>query len=336
MASQAAEIDRLTDEVRTTRQVLGHRYDDSNIVGRSRGMQQVFATLDRVIESDIPVLILGESGTGKELIARALHVHGSRRQRPFVAINCAAVPPALLESELFGHVRGAFTGADRDHDGLLVSARGGTVLLDEIGDMPLEMQAKLLRVLQEGEVRAIGATRPRKVDFRLACATDRDLAAEVDAGRFRQDLFYRVNVVPIRLPPLRDRREDIPELAHHFIAQHAQRLGRTVPRLERDALQVLLRHRWPGNVRELENLLLQAVLLCESDRIRATDVQVMTRSAAQPARIRSRRDYREAEQETIRDALVASRWNVSRVARELGMSRPTLYRKMRRYGIHEP
>jgi transcriptional regulator with GAF, ATPase, and Fis domain/serine/threonine protein kinase len=335
MASQAQEIDRLTDEVRTTRQVLEHRYDYSNIVGRSRGMQQVFAMLDRVIDSDVPVLILGESGTGKELIARALHVHGKRRDKPFVAINCAAVPPTLLESELFGHVRGAYTGADRDHDGLLVSARGGSVLLDEIGDMPLGMQAKLLRVLQEGEVRPLGATRSTKVSFRLACATNRNLIEDVGAGRFRQDLFYRINVVPITLPPLRERRDDIVELAHHFLERHAQKLGKPVPRLDREALQALIRHSWPGNVRELENVLLQAVLLCEANRVRAVDVQGTSRPVAPLKRIRSRRDYQTEEEERIRSALVASRWNVSQVARELGVSRPTLYRKMRQYGIHE-
>lgn len=335
MASQAEEIDRLTDEVRTTRQVLEHRYDYSNIVGRSRGMQQVFAMLDRVIDSDVPVLILGESGTGKELIARALHVHGKRRDKPFVAINCAAVPPTLLESELFGHVRGAFTGADRDHDGLLVSARGGSVLLDEIGDMPLAMQAKLLRVLQEGEVRPLGATRSAKVNFRLACATNRNLIEDVGAGRFRQDLFYRINVVPLTLPPLRERRDDIAELAHYFLEQHAKRLSKPVPRLDREALQALIRHSWPGNVRELENVLLQAVLLCEANRVRAVDVQGMSRTTAPLSRIRSRRDYQAEEEERIRSALAASRWNVSQVARELGVSRPTLYRKMRQFGIHE-
>jgi len=335
METQAAEIDRLTDEVRVTRQVLDHRYDYSNIIGRSSGMQHVFAMLDRVIESDVPVLVLGESGTGKELIARALHVHGVRRDKPFVGINCAAVPHQLLESELFGHTRGAFTGADRDHEGLLVSARGGTVLLDEIGDMPLGMQAKLLRVLQEGEVRPVGATRSKKVDFRLACATHRDLGTEVAAGRFRQDLFFRINVVPITLPPLRERREDIAELAHHFLAIHARRLGKPIPKLDRDALQALLRHPWPGNVRELENVLLQAVLLCEGDRVRAADVRGPSRiTQAKP--IRNRADYRNEERERIREALIASRWNVSQVARELGMSRPTLYRKMRQHGIQEP
>ncbi len=335
METQAAEIDRLTDEVRVTRQVLEHRYDYSNIIGRSSGMQHVFAMLDRVIESDVPVLVLGESGTGKELIARALHVHGARRDKPFVGINCAAVPHHLLESELFGHTRGAFTGADRDHEGLLVSARGGTVLLDEIGDMPLGMQAKLLRVLQEGEVRPVGATRSKKVDFRLACATHRDLGAEVAAGRFRQDLFFRINVVPITLPPLRERREDIAELAHHFLAIHARRLGKPVPKLDRDGLQALLRHPWPGNVRELENVLLQAVLLCEGDRVRAADVRGPSR-ITQSKPIRNRADYRNEERERIREALIASRWNVSQVARELGVSRPTLYRKMRQHGIQEP
>lgn len=335
MDSQAAEIGRLTDQVRTTQQVLEHRYDYSNIVGRSRAMQQVFATLDRVIDSEVPVLILGESGTGKELIARALHVHGRRRNRPFVAINCAAVPHQLLESELFGHTKGAFTGAERDHDGLFVAAQGGTVLLDEIGDMPLDMQVKLLRVLQEGEVRPIGSSRAKRVDFRLACATHRDLDAAVAEGRFRQDLYYRIKVVALTLPALRERKEDIPELAHHFLDRHARKLGKPVPKLDREALQVLLRHRWPGNVRELENLLLQAVLLCDNDRVGAADVHPQP-GRAEPQRLKSRRDYHAAEQEQIREALAASRWNVSLVARERGISRPTLYRKMRRYGIHEP
>ena len=335
MQGQAQEIDRLVDEVRAKQKVLEHRYDYSNILGRSPGMLAVLSILDRVLDTDAPVLIQGESGTGKELIARAIHFNGRRRNEPFVAINCGAVQAQLLESELFGHVRGAFTGADRDREGLLVSARDGTVLLDEIGEMPLDMQVKLLRVLQDREVRPVGSTKSRQTGFRLVCATNRRLRDEVASGRFREDLFYRIGVVELTVPPLRERAEDIPELAHHILQRVAKEVGRSVPRVERKAMQALLRHVWPGNVRELENVLVTALLMAEEGRALSTrDIQLPSQNTRPATPVASRRDYQRAEEERIRDALVACRWNVSEVARQLGVSRPTLYRRLRRYGIH--
>jgi two-component system nitrogen regulation response regulator GlnG len=231
------------------------------MLGTSAPMQKVYALLERLTQADVPVLIHGETGTGKELVARALHEHGRRRGKRFVAVNCAAVPANLLESELFGHQRGAFTGAIADRPGQFVVADGGTLFLDEIGDMPLEMQSKLLRVLQEGEVRAVGSNRVQKVDVRMVAASHKDLTNLVREGRFRQDLFYRLNVVAIELPPLRDRGPDLPLLVRAFLERLARQQGRPTPELSERALAALVAHRWPGNVRELENELSRALAL---------------------------------------------------------------------------
>jgi DNA-binding NtrC family response regulator len=294
-------------------------------------MQAVFAVLDRVIDAPVSILIQGESGTGKELVARAIHANGPRRDGPFVALDCgAAGGDGLLESELFGHVRGAFTGAVTDRAGLFEAASGGTLLLDEIGDMPPDMQVKLLRVLQQREVRRLGASRVIPVDIRLLCATNRTLREEVAAGRFRKDLFYRIGVVEVTLPPLRDRAEDIPALAEHLIARVAAAQGRPAPRLTEGALRLLLAHPFPGNVRELENVLTKAVLLAEGDRIAAADLSLPT-SAPPPAAGRAAFEAGEAERilATLRD----TGWNASEACRRLGMPRATFYRKLKRYGI---
>jgi len=235
------------------------------IVGDSPAIRAVFALLDKVVASDVPVLIQGETGTGKELVARALHEHGARRDAPFLAENCAAVPANLLESELFGHVKGAFTGAVSDRRGHFTAARGGTVFLDEIGDMPLEMQAKLLRVLQDGEVRPVGSDRSERVDVRVVAASNKDLRALAGEGGFREDLFFRLNVIAIELPPLRAREGDVRHLARFFAARAASASGREVPRIAPEALDALERWSWPGNVRELENELLRAVALTRGE-----------------------------------------------------------------------
>ncbi|WP_437692149.1 sigma 54-interacting transcriptional regulator [Sorangium sp. So ce176] len=332
LRGQAAEIDRLQEEVLVRQQALEHRYDYGAIVGRGPALRAVFATLDRVVDTPVSVLVTGESGTGKELVARAIHFAGPRKSGPFMGINCAALPAALLESELFGHVRGAFTGADRDRSGLVVAARGGTLFLDELGEMPLEVQAKLLRVLQEREVRPVGSAEAVRVDFRLVCATNRDLLAETARGRFREDLYYRVAVVQIRLPPLRDRLEDLPELALHFVRRAAEQLGRPAPQLSREALRRLGQHGWPGNVRELENVITKAVVLCDGRKIGPDDVDLPPPRDGGRGAPRSLRDERAA----LLAALERTGWNALQAAREAGMSRATFYRKLRRLGIERP
>ncbi|WP_434047098.1 MULTISPECIES: sigma 54-interacting transcriptional regulator [Sorangium] len=332
LRGQAAEIDRLQEEVLVRQQALEHRYDYGAIVGRGPALRAVFATLDRVVDTPVSVLVTGESGTGKELVARAIHFAGPRKSGPFMGINCAALPAALLESELFGHVRGAFTGADRDRTGLVVAARGGTLFLDELGEMPLEVQAKLLRVLQEREVRPVGSAEAVRVDFRLVCATNRDLLAETARGRFREDLYYRVAVVQIRLPPLRDRLEDLPELALHFVRRAAEQLGRPAPQLSREALRRLGQHGWPGNVRELENVITKAVVLCDGRKIGPDDVDLPPPRDGGRGAPRSLRDERAA----LLAALERTGWNALQAAREAGMSRATFYRKLRRLGIERP
>ena len=243
-----------------------------DIITRSSRMRGVLRMAEKASSSTIPVLIEGESGVGKELIARAIHGSGERRARPFVAVNCGAIPDNLVESLLFGHEKGAFTGATDRHVGKFVEATGGTLFLDEVGELPLEAQVKLLRALQEGEVEPVGARRPAKVDVRLISATNRDLVADVKSGRFREDLFYRLHVFPIPVPPLRERSEDVPELARHFLARFAAEEGKRTNRLSREALDLLCAYRWPGNVRQLENAIFRAVVLAEGDAIDIGDL----------------------------------------------------------------
>jgi two-component system response regulator HydG len=244
------------------------------LVGRTAGITMVGDLVRRVAATSAPVLVLGETGTGKELVARAIHAEGSRKDGPFVAVNCAAVPEALLESELFGHVRGAFTGATQTRRGLFVEADGGTLLLDEIGDMPLALQAKLLRVLETGEVRSVGSDAPRTTNVRIVAATHHDLAARIKQGQFRQDLFFRLNVVPIAIPPLRERREDIPLLLAHFLRKSRERFPRATPRgFSGEALKILADHPWPGNVRQLENAIDRWIITGDAEEISAAEVR---------------------------------------------------------------
>jgi serine/threonine-protein kinase PknK len=329
---QAREIERLKREVLTQRQSLELRYDYSHIVGRGPAMRAVLEKLDRVIDSDASVLILGESGTGKELVARAIHWNGPRKAGPFLGINCAALPEALLESELFGHVRGAFTGADRDKLGLLQTAAGGTLFLDELGELPLPLQAKLLRVLQEREVRPLGSEKSLPLDVRLVAATHRDLERAMAEGKFREDLYYRIAVVTVALPPLRERPEDLPVLCEKILQRLGHDAGKKPAELGQDALRRLSAHAFPGNVRELENVLTRAFVLAPGAKIRAEDLDLGGKRAPAP-RARSRRDFETDEKERILAALRAARWNVSVVARSLGIPRNTLYRKLARYGL---
>lgn len=268
---RALEDWRLRREATTLRRALGNR--DDGLIGESGAMQQVYDLVQRVGGADAPVLVLGETGTGKGMIARAVHAHSDRRRGPFVTVNCAAVPEALLESELFGHVRGAFTGATSRRVGLFEEATRGTLFLDEIAEMSPALQAKLLRVLESGLVRAVGADREREVDVRIIAATHRDLRERAAAGAFREDLFYRLDVLRIELPALRHRREDLPLLVDHFIARaRAKHRSSRVERISPDALEKLAAHSWPGNVRELQHVVERAVLLGESDRITLADI----------------------------------------------------------------
>jgi len=272
---------RLEDEVVSLRGALRERYRLDNLVGASPGMQEVFALIERVSATDVPVLISGESGTGKELVARAIHQNSHRAAGPFVALNCAAVPESLLESEFFGHERGAFTGAVRTHSGRFEQADGGTLFLDEIGAMRVDLQAKLLRALQEGEIQRLGATAPRKVDVRILAATCEDLEQSIRKRTFREDLYYRLNVVPIELPPLRERPEDLSLLVDHFVTRAASKFGRGAISVAPEVLDRLQRHVWPGNVRELENCIERMVVLTRERRLTLRDVPpAVGRSAA--------------------------------------------------------
>ncbi|HJZ83929.1 MAG TPA: sigma-54 dependent transcriptional regulator, partial [Polyangia bacterium] len=259
VVARAMEKRALVRENRLLRAELKGQYHLDRLVGKSAAMARVFDLVRKVAAAKTNVLITGESGTGKELVARALHQIGSRPDGPFVAVNCGAIPEALLESELFGHLRGAFTGADRDHPGLFVAASSGTLFLDEIGELPMALQVKLLRALQERSVRPVGGSTEREVDVRVVAASNRDLEGEVERGAFRQDLYYRLNVIQIQMPPLRARRDDIPLLAHLFAERYAAELGKPVPILAPDALRALCEYDYPGNVRELENLVERAV-----------------------------------------------------------------------------
>jgi transcriptional regulator with GAF, ATPase, and Fis domain/serine/threonine protein kinase len=300
---------------------------DGPVVGRSPGLRQALELARRVAASDLSILIEGESGTGKELLARYIHDQSLRRKGPFLAINCAAVPETLLESELFGHVRGAFTGAVRDAHGLFRAAGGGTVMLDEIGDMPPRMQPRLLRVLQEREVRPVGGSDSVPVDVRVIAATNKDLEAEVEAGRFRQDLFFRLVGVSIRMPPLRERLEDIPLLARAALSRITREPGMRHVELSREAQAALLRHSWPGNVRELEQSLRRAVLVAEGDRIRSDDLELRTETPSRMAALRS------FDRDLVVQALRAAGGNRSAAARALGVSRISIHRWIKRYGL---
>jgi transcriptional regulator with PAS, ATPase and Fis domain len=304
-------------------------------------MLRIVHLVESLSQSTATVLITGESGTGKEVIARTLHANSLRCTGPFVAVNCGALSADLLESELFGHVKGAFTGAVRDRVGRLELARGGTIFLDEIGDVPLHLQVKLLRVLQERQFERVGESTPRMMDARIIAATNQDLLEMIRAGRFREDLYYRLRVVPIHLPPLRERPEDIALIAQHLLAHIGGRAGRAL-RLSPDTLNVLETCRWPGNVRELENALEYSVALCSGQTIQIEDLppelrgaeallpprDAAARGAALPVEIPS-----DPERERIVKALAAHRWNRNRAAQALGVSRSTLWRRMRELGV---
>ncbi|WAT84255.1 sigma-54-dependent transcriptional regulator [Delftia acidovorans] len=307
--------------------------DEAELVSGSEAMRQVFKRIGLAADSDATVLVLGETGTGKELVARALHRNSARAERPFVAVNCAAIPADLMESELFGHVKGAFTGAVSDRAGRFREAQGGTLFLDEVGDMPLPTQAKILRALQEREITPVGASRALPVNVRIIAATHRDLPAAVKEGRFREDLWYRLQVVPVHLPPLRERLGDVLLLAEHFLRQGG---GASPKRLGADAARLLLAHDWPGNVRELRNAMERAALLCPGPVIGAEHIGLQPAVAHGPAI-----DWNgplaaavaQLEREMVTRALAAATGNRAEAARRLGLSRQQLYRKLAEFGL---
>ena len=305
------------------------------IVGSSAAMRDLVHQLQRISDSDCTVLITGESGTGKELVARSLHDHGPRQSMPFLAINCAALPPDLLESELFGHLKGSFTGASQNAMGLFAAASGGSLLLDEVGTLPLELQPKLLRVLQERTVKPLGGQSETRFDARLIAATNRDLDAAVTEGSFRRDLLFRLDVVRVHVPPLRERDQDVLELARHFLQKHCARSGRSVPVLTREAIERLTSYDWPGNVRELENYMQAALALANEGRIDAQHVPPHVRREAKPARTpESDLPLLETvEREHIARVLRAVGGNKAAAARILGINRVTLYRKLAQHGV---
>jgi two-component system response regulator PilR (NtrC family) len=325
-----AEHRRLLLENRNLRRSLD-RDAPGGMLGASPAMARVLETVDRVASLPSHVLITGESGTGKELVAHAIHLRGSRAAAPFVPINCAAIPEPLLESELFGHVRGAFTGAVDNKEGLLKTAGDGTIFLDELGDMPLSIQAKLLRAIESREIQPVGSTRRVQIHARLLAATHRDLRAEAQAGRFREDLYYRLAVVEIHVPPLRERREDIPLLANHFVAKYARELGRDVRGIAREALRQLGGHDWKGNVRELSNAIERAVIFAAGDQLAAEDLPEAVRAAA-PRDPEYSPELRAARAEFERDhilrVIAQCDGNKRKAAKLLGLGVTSLYRKL--------
>ncbi len=331
LVSNALGRRRDQKELTRLRENLEEIYPDTKLIGKSPPMKHVLELIEMVAPTDTTVLIAGESGTGKELVARAIHAAGPRRYMPMVVIHCGALTETLLESELFGHERGAFTGAQYRKKGKFEVADGGTVFLDEISDISLKTQTDLLRVLQEKEIVRVGSTQSVKVDFRCVAATNRDLENLVKAGSFRPDLFYRLNVFSINLPPLRERREDIPLLADHFLRKFATAMNKPVPKLSARALDLLLKYEWPGNVRELENAVERALVIGREQDIQAADFPFQSQAAGQL--LPNGRTLEEVERIHIEKTLRETNHNLSRAARILNIDRTTLYSKLKRYGL---
>jgi two-component system response regulator HydG len=342
VVERALEARSLRQEVRRLRGELARSYGLPNIIATNPQMVAVLETLKQVADSPASVLLTGESGTGKDLLARALHFESSRRDGPFVPINCAALPEALIESELFGHVRGAFTDARQSKMGLFGAARGGTIFLDEIGEMPMGLQAKLLRVIEDKQVRPIGATEETPVDVRVVAATNADLERLLHEGRFRSDLYYRLAALTLAVPPLRDRPEDLPLLLKHFLSRASAEAGKTPPEIEPEAIACLMRYGWPGNVRELHNVMQTAVLLCGGNRLMVKDLP--PRIAGTPASpkltiaeaVDRRLSLDRLEREYVRAILGSVNGNKREAAAILQIDRKTLYRKLEEPELEEP
>ena len=328
----ALENRRLASEVKRLKGLLGEKYDFTNIVAKSEKMQSVLAQVSLIAGTDSTVYIHGESGTGKELIARAIHLASERKDKPFVAINCAALPETLLESELFGYEKGAFTGAVRSTTGLFTQADEGTIFLDEIANMPLSIQAKMLRVLQERQFYPVGSKKLVEVSVRVIVATNKDLEKEVEKGRFREDLFYRIHVVPINLPPLREKKEDIPPLVEYFIKKFSRKMKKKVKGLAPRAMQRLMLHDWPGNVRELENIIEFAMVMTRKDII--TEDLILQTKAIFPEQVKSLKEARDAfEKNYLINILELSRGNISRAAGMAGKYRADFYNLLKKHNL---
>jgi DNA-binding NtrC family response regulator len=338
VVSKALEVRALRDENRQLKEELGRRYEFDNIIGRSAPMQEIFATIERVAPTRATVLLAGESGVGKDLIARAIHFHSPRRDRPLVKINCTAIPENLMESELFGYEKGAFTGAQTSKPGKFEQADTGTVFLDEIGDVPAAIQVKLLRILQEREFERLGSNVTRHIDVRVIAATNSDLRAALEQGTFREDLYYRLNVVPLNIPPLRERRADIPFLANHFIRKLAPDAGCQVDSITDAAMEKLLAYHWPGNVRELENVIERSLVMATGRQLDAGDIKL--EAAPRPRApnggahlLPEGLTLDQYEQELIREALKRADGNKSQAARMLGLTRNALRYRLTQMGL---
>src|ERR1700733_13951356 len=333
VVEKALEVRKLRDENRELREALGQRYQFENIIGRSAAMQEIFATVVRVAATRATVLLAGESGVGKDMIARAIHQHSPRKDRPFIKINCTAIPENLMESELFGYEKGAFTGANTSKPGKFEQADTGTVFLDEIGDVPGSVQVKLLRVLQEREFERLGSNKTQHTDVRVIAATNVDLRAALEQGTFREDLYYRLNVVPMNIPPLRERKEDIPYLVEHFAAKFGGEISE-------GAMERLMSYHWPGNVRELENVVERSILLAKGPRVEADDIKIES-GIGRPRPAAATGDHflpegmtlDEYEQSIIREALKRADGNKSQAARLLGLTRNALRYRLSQMGL---
>ncbi len=333
LIERALDVKKLREENVRLKKDLSRCYCFPNIIGESAEMKKVFSLIEKVSESDSTILIFGESGTGKELIATTIHYQSKRKDKPLIKVNCAALPEGLIESELFGHEKGAFTGAIKRKPGRFELAHGGTIFLDEVGDLPLSTQAKLLRVIQERTFERVGGTDTLNVDVRIIAATNRNLEEEVKKGRFREDLYYRLNVIPVILPPLRKRKEDIPHLIDFFLDKYKGKLSKSI-RFSKDALDALLRYDYPGNVRELENILERCATLSTSDIIDKDDLPPFVFRKTDSKKLLSLSDVAvEAEKEYIIKILKTTKKNKTKAAEMLGISRKTLWEKMNAYGI---
>ncbi len=338
-----SELEKARQKAEEANRLLTRRYSLHNIIGQSPAMQEVFHRLQAAATSKVNVLIQGESGTGKELIASAIHYNSELASQPFVTVNCSALSETLLESELFGHARGAFTGAHKDRRGRFEEAHGGSIFLDEVGELSPAIQVKLLRVLQEKEIERVGESRPRKVDIRIISASNRDLKRLISQGAFRQDLYYRLNVFPIMVPPLRQRKEDISLLVSHFIRQHNQLTGKDIQGIQHKGLRLLMDYHWPGNVRELENAIQHAFVLCEQQVLRPEDLPREIRSG-QPG-IQTSSELQEQvpppgpskagnlNREELWQLLLQCGWNKAEAARHLGVSRTAIWKYMKKWNI---
>jgi two-component system response regulator AtoC len=340
---KAQEREQLRRENQLLRKEVAREYSFENIVSKNEKMQKIFDVIKKVSHYKSTVLITGESGTGKELVARALHYNSDRSQNSFIAVNCGAIPENLLESELFGHAKGAFTDAIRTKKGLFEEADGGTLFLDEIGDLPGQLQVKLLRVLQDGEIRRIGESKPIQIDVRIVAATVKDLQKEVNEGRFREDLFYRLNVLPLHIPPLRERKEDIPLLIRHFIQKYNKAMNKNVTGIDHGAMETLMSYRWYGNVRELENTIERAIVLSEKNNIESEYLPVEIQNSKEQLQPETspeeeysiKKTSKSLEINLIKKALKKTRGNHTHAARLLEISHRALLYKIKEYGIVE-